>query len=108
MSDTIVEYDSNNSGGHWWLTDQNWLDLEKAGWKVAWRSTDPRYHTPGGYVCSTDRDGRWLGALASTAERHGLSLNDAIDEWEAVTGRSSAETGCDSCGDPHWFSVVDR
>lgn len=31
-----VEYNSNNSGGHWWLDDEDWLALEKAGWKIQW------------------------------------------------------------------------
>ena len=34
--DVHTEYDSNNSGGSWWLSDQNWIDLEQAGWKVEW------------------------------------------------------------------------
>ena len=32
----LVEYSHNNSGGHWWLTDDDWRELEKAGWKVEW------------------------------------------------------------------------
>lgn len=31
-----VTYSSNNSGGRWWLTDEQWLALEKAGWTVLW------------------------------------------------------------------------
>jgi hypothetical protein len=31
-----IEYSSNNSGGGWWLTDENWRDLERAGWLVEW------------------------------------------------------------------------
>lgn len=26
-----IEYSSNNSGGNWWLSDQNWKDLEAEG-----------------------------------------------------------------------------
>ena len=32
----IVEYDHNNSGGEWWLTDKDWKTLEDAGWHVEW------------------------------------------------------------------------
>lgn len=32
----IVEYSSNNSGGDWWLSDDDWKNLESAGWKVKW------------------------------------------------------------------------
>lgn len=27
-----VEHYSNNSGGHWWLEDADWKNLEAAGW----------------------------------------------------------------------------
>ncbi len=26
-----IEYSSNNSGGDWWLKDEDWFALEKAG-----------------------------------------------------------------------------
>jgi hypothetical protein len=74
---SYVEYSANNSGGRWWLTDQNWLALEQAGWKVRW--------------CRDDED--WFGALASHAERRGLTLGAAIREWEQVTGQSSSALG---------------
>lgn len=32
----IVEYDSSNSGGSWWLKDEDWAALEKGGWTVEW------------------------------------------------------------------------
>ena len=32
----IVEYESNNSGGDWWLSDNDWLTLARAGWMVEW------------------------------------------------------------------------
>ena len=31
-----VEYESNNSGGSWWLKDEDWIAMEKAGWDVGW------------------------------------------------------------------------
>ena len=31
-----VEYDSNNSGGGWWLKTADWQALEDAGWIVHW------------------------------------------------------------------------
>lgn len=31
-----LEYDSNNSGGDWWLKDKDWAAMEKAGWTVEW------------------------------------------------------------------------
>lgn len=95
--DLKVEYSSNNSGGNWWLTDQNWLDLEKAGWEVAWVKGEKHYH---GEV-------RWLGALAKNATRKGLMLGEAITEWEKVTGENSSDLGCSCCGVPHEFTLYD-
>jgi hypothetical protein len=35
-----TEYHSNNSGGDWWLTDEDWYKLEEAGWEVEWFKND--------------------------------------------------------------------
>jgi hypothetical protein len=93
-----VEYHSNNSGGEWWLDDGNWLALEKAGWKVQWCRENE--------VLGKKRE-RWLGALATRATREGLSLRDAVAEWERVTGKSSTDAGCACCGQPHDFTEYD-
>lgn len=90
-----VEYDSNNSGGHWWLTDDDWKALEAAGWKVDWHADE----VDGLFV----KDGRFLGALASEATREGLHLREAVAEWERITGKSSEDPGCSCCGAPHYF-----
>lgn len=92
-----VEYSSNNSGGGWWLKDADWKALEAAGWDVEWRKGS-KY---------ADSSGRWLGALATNASREGLSLGEAISEWEAVTGQNSADLGCSCCGTPHNFTAYD-
>lgn len=34
--DGIMHYDSNNSGGGWWISDEGWKALEEAGWTVHW------------------------------------------------------------------------
>ena len=96
-----VTYDSNNSGGSWWLTDQNWLDLEAAGWKVDW------YRDQLGFFDRPYKNGRWLGALASKATREGLTLGEAIHEWESITGQKSNALGCSCCGVPHSFYAYD-
>jgi len=84
-----VEYDSNNSGGSWWLNDDQWKALEKAGWVVDWK------------------EDRWLGALATRATREGMGLQEAVAEWESVTGESSTDAGCACCGQPHNFTLYD-
>ena len=92
-----VEYSSNNSGGNWWLTDDHWFKLEKAGWKVDWIRDNKFY-------CG---EVRWLGCLANSATRYDLNMQDAVEEWEWITGMSSTEPGCSCCGQPHYFTEYD-
>jgi hypothetical protein len=99
-----VEYDSNNSGGKWWLSDDDWRSLEKAGWEVEWFKDDP------GRIFSADANGRWLGALASSAsveveassEREAESI--ATEMWSrALPDQEVYASGCECCGRPHDF-----
>lgn len=32
----ILIYEANNSGGHWWLSTEDWKRLDDAGWTVHW------------------------------------------------------------------------
>jgi hypothetical protein len=89
-----VEYDSNNSGGYWWLTDQDWYNLERAGWEVNWVKNDEFFKG----------SERWLGALAMRATKVGLSISEARREWENITGQDSYASGCECCGPPHIFT----
>lgn len=101
-----IQYDSNNSGGGWWLSDEDWFNLEKAGWVVKWYKDDPYYNgtTPKNYSLLDDGgEYRFLGALASNAVRYGLSEEDAIAEWESITGENAYAEGCSCCGRPHSF-----
>ena len=83
----MIIYQSNNSGGYWWLTDQDWLALEAAGWKVKW------YRDQRDMQRYLDSDGSCLGALACSATRSGLSLNASIAEFERITGKSAELVG---------------
>lgn len=98
----IVTYDSNNSGGDWWLSDAQWKALEDAGWTVRWKSEE------NDYFGRQYPDGRWLGALATEATREALSVNVAVAEWEEITGEYANDDGCDCCGPPHYFYGDDR
>jgi hypothetical protein len=96
----LVEYDSNNSGGYWWLNDEDWNNLEKCGWQVRWRKDmKDMFKSP---------DGRFVGALATEARKEFDSVTEAVKEWEAVTGKSSTDEGCNCCGPPHEFAWVDK
>lgn len=99
--DLIIEYSSNNSGGRWWLSDENWEALEKAGWQVDWHS-DPECSM--GRIFKSDTEGRFLGALATRARKKFSKMGDAIREWEEATGCDSTDVGCSCCGVPHSFS----
>ena len=96
-----VEYDSNNSGGHWWLKDENWEQLRKAGWEPEGREL----------VFGNSPDGRWLGALyhsatiTITARTPKQALRAAIQSWEAATSMDASDEGCNCCGPPHTFKI---
>lgn len=96
----LLRYSSNNSGGSWWLTDNDWLALEKAGWKVEWRKNMTGFG-------SADKTGRWLGALATSASKVVASADEGIKEWESITGQDPWAEGCNCCGNPHGFSYED-
>lgn len=97
-----VEYRSNNSGGGWWLSDDDWKALEEAGWEVEWLKDDDFYSD------MLDGKGRWLGALAKSAKRSGVSLRVAIAEWQDATGQNPDDNGCNCCGQPHNFYAYDE
>ena len=94
-----IRYSSNNSGGSWWLTDENWKALEAAGWSVEWvrNSTSP-WRSSGE---------RWLGALATAASKSFDSVEAAKVDFERVTGLDPEAHGCSCCGPPHCFSERD-
>ena len=97
-----VTYHSNNSGGYWWLNDQNWRDLEAAGWTVQWYKD-----SNDAVLKSMYKGGRFLGALASSASVEGKTLGEAIADWESATGAASNALGCNCCGAPHSFTFED-
>lgn len=125
----FVKYSSNNSGGHWWLTDSDWKALESAGWVVVWHTMSEQFSDAGDYVrdpitgmpniVPADQngsrflapmvgdDGRWLGALARSAYRPDMKLREAADEWERITGKCATDAGCPCCGQPHDFTEYD-
>lgn len=92
-----VEYSSNNSGGSWWLTDEDWKALEEAGWKVDWVKDRKDQLFGGG------SSGRWLGALATSASIEVEDPVEAIRQFEQITGQDTSDEGCNCCGPPHSF-----
>lgn len=97
----LLEYSHNNSGGRWWLSDQNWTELETNGWTVRWFETDEFYKE------RVDEDGRWLGALATDASKRFASADEGVREWSSLTGERASDVGCNCCGPPHSFTWKD-
>lgn len=97
-----VEYATNNSGGSWWLSDDDWYALERVGWNVHWVA---RQDEDSHYRRNVDDDGRWLGALAVSASLETSSLREAISSFQCATGESASALGCSCCGPPHSFSL---
>ncbi len=98
----ILAYDSNNSGGDWWLKDADWKKLSEAGWNVHWGE---RRHDDLLSPCQSNGK-RWLGAIACKAAKKFDTARDGIEEWESITGQASSELGCNCCGPPHNFEWV--
>ncbi len=140
-----IEYSSNNSGGGWWLKDEDWKNLEAAGWIVEWGKKwfhldDGRFsglsslfgrrpdyvsdecdnRSEGGGCCghrlfrsyeeaiAGGEEARWLGGLAREAFVDRDSAEEAIREFERITGQDASDEGCNCCGAPHAFKFEGR
>ena len=121
----VLEYRSNNSGGSWWLSDDDWRALEKAGWIVHWvHERDDPSHTHAeedgvlsrlshhhGYtdplVPARPNGERYLRALAVSAAKECEDVAATVQEWATITGQDPSAVGCNCCGEPHSFSYRD-
>ena len=105
----IIEYYSNNSNGIDWLTAEDWERLKLSGWKL--NSYESFAFDKNGSH-KKDSDGCPTAVKEVTHPRYAYksfdTLYKAIGEWERVTGKSSYETGCETCGDPHQFSIFEQ
>lgn len=120
-----VTYNSNNSGGSWWLEDKDWKTLEEAGWTVIWggyyfcHSNWAKAPKGKNEPCEPGEDcnghrkyenwkavgkDRYIGsALAKEAYKDFNSPAEALREFEKITGQSVMDEGCNCCGSPHSF-----
>lgn len=109
----LIEYNSMNSGGQFWLEDKDWINLEKAGWKVKWNNYDFVYDNGNhridddGYPVmkkTSETPDRWLGCIAQYAFKIASSPSEAMKDFEKITGQDITDEGCNCCGAPHNFS----
>lgn len=123
-----LEYSSNNSPSATSCRRSDWLALEREGWVVHWfhdadddshEHAEPP-HNSGFYehyhsysdplVPSVSNGTRRMGALATGAAKEVNSAEEAeeaLREFESVTGQSADDPGCSCCGPPHNFSWTD-
>lgn len=98
----VLKYDSNNSGGTWWLSEKDWDALAEAGWTVHWGkrnyNDDPLTHD----IPKNQAKPR-LGALAMSAAKAFETAQEGVAEWENLTGQNAEDLGCGCCGPPHSF-----
>jgi len=104
-----IEYSTNNSGGSWWLSDQDWLALEAAGWTVQWVGPNGGHREP--YAKSLTEAAEYMGTHAVSAEKD-FPVEDESDAeilakrcFERATGQDADDEGCSCCGRPHNFYV---
>lgn len=112
-----VIYNSNNSGGGWWVSEEGWKALEAAGWIVHWKTSnkfmedkDYRGHdldTCLDKITEYTEDASYLGAKARSAAIEVTTLEDAIASFESATGCCASDEGCNCCGPPHEFEYRD-
>lgn len=114
MKKYLVEYNSNNSGGSWWLEDKDWKALEKAGWRLfgydnfVYDKSTYKYDKNGLPVFQDGEKDNFLGAYANYAFKRFDNITDALQEFEKLTGQDISAEGCNCCGAPHSFSWEDQ
>lgn len=97
----LIQYNANNSGGRWWHTEEMLDKLEAAGWKLGRFDMSKMRVVP--------RDGTlYMGTSATYARKHFSSVDEAKDEFEAITGMDTEAEGCECCGPPHFFDSVEE
>lgn len=106
-----VNYDSNNSGGSWWLTDQDWINLEKAGWHIEWGGLE--LENPNERIRKYENfkeanKDRWLGSVAQSCHKEFNTIRESLVEFEKITNQNVSDRGCNCCGPPHSFNWKDK
>lgn len=105
----LVEYETNNYGGNWCLKDEDWFNLQKAGWEIGLRGIyDKKKDEFIDTYKAFDGKTRWLGAIATNARKEFNSVEEALREFELITKATITDEGCGCCGAPHSFNWTDE
>jgi len=125
MTKKMIEYHSNNSGGDRWLTDEDWINLEKAGWYVCWGDFVYCFCNEKDWkdVCKNKKECEGhrkynsfeeakkqedCYCVAEYAKKPFDSIEESEDEFLKITGQRASEEGCECCGPPHSFEIIDE
>ena len=107
MSKIPVEYSTNNSGGNYWLTKEDWRALQDAGWLIMdWDNSV--YDEKGQYV--PDENGLPMVSHPADLDKAHYAfklfdnIQEALVEFEKLTGQNVSDEGCNCCGAPHSFT----
>jgi len=114
----ILYYDSNNSGGDWWLKEKDWDALAAAGWNVHWAHLDPKIWNGSQPVAGCyDKEKmltpipkthlKYMGAFARSCAKRFESMEQGIEEFAKVAKQNPEDLGCSCCGPPHNFEWYD-
>jgi hypothetical protein len=89
-----ITFSENNSGGCWWLKQEQYANLFKVWWKPGRECYD-----------GTVRGASRIIVLDAIDEDVALAAASklAIMEWEKATGENADEIGCTCCGPPYQF-----
>lgn len=102
----IIEYSTNNSGGSYWLKAKDWKRLAEAGWKL-FGFDNFEYDAQGKYVRDEDGLPKRKGSLPDNphyAFKQFNTIQEALREFEELTGQDVSDEGCNCCGPPHSFN----
>lgn len=100
-----VEYSTNNSGGSYWLKNKDWKALANAGWKIF--GFDNFVYENGNHKPDKDglptRKGK-VPVQGQYAFKKFNNIQEALAEFEKLTGQDVTAEGCNCCGPPHSFT----
>lgn len=99
----VYELNENNSGGSFWLNRKNYDALLAAGWYIQPSESSFLDDNFG----ADDRE----GGHVPYSWRHGLrveanSLQEAVEQFESITGQDFFAEGCNCCGAPFSMYLV--